>query len=774
MSNNFHFTETELINLINNGDDLTTHGFKQGNQERKADGKFGKKIGGEDPPNKSQGGDEEENKGGGSDSKNPYSAFQRKRGDGPQSPSERGSFPPTKKERAEEALSEAEKKAKELGRDAETAAQRALKAKEVKELQEEGYKAMFGEKSNRPFIDKVAGLLGSAAWESTKLGVKTLGKGVKFMAQRYGDKRSLILGAAGAAIAATAIGGPMGLLALQAAVGHSTGAAIGGATLAKGMIGGAVGLNEVSKLGRFLVSRLSPKGTNDGVREEATQQFVAGTPWDKRNKKATTNAEEEFNELDEPYEYEDTVDDALSDTPDFPPGFIADTMKILTKMSRNMKAATPSRERVIELLTQAEESTDSSEYKEWLEEMQTQYGEGEPMEEDEDTEEEEVDEEEEMEDVEDIEEVEDEEDEEETVKNQEVTENFWSDAARKAAALARRGASAVGSGVKKAILAVPLPEKSGKTRRKKKMEEAANAPTPEMPSKSGVDLPSDDNDDSTATYATRRRKGSAREYRRTFASKSHKPSWNSEMARNKFTHSDKIDWLTTNCDCWKDREGSRILALMSETRVDNLFRNAVEKVYEDDLVSTLNEINGENLSLNELSDFVRNNLTSNGCDSENIKKKSMEHIVDEETVSSDDEMNEARKKRNKQVFGTNKENDMAKTMNMKEWLENAPPEGRAALNHAMEIELRERTSLVEHMTANVSNAETKKALTEFLMSKKLPELKKLSLLAANNKKDTAPSYNPNYYFNGGAPTSNALVESDEEVLALPTMNSYKD
>lgn len=111
----------------------------------------------------------------------------------------------------------------------------------------------------------------------------------------------------------------------------------------------------------------------------------------------------------------------------------------------------------------------------------------------------------------------------------------------------------------------------------------------------------------------------------------------------------------------------------------------------------------------------------------------------------------------------------AKPKTAAEWLAEAPPEIRSAVQNAQRVEAAEKAAIVAKLTANLSD-EQKPAVAAVLNAKPLDELRTLELLApAAPVTPTQPDYLGSV--GGGAPTRNATANAPKsQPLIPPTIN----
>ena len=104
-----------------------------------------------------------------------------------------------------------------------------------------------------------------------------------------------------------------------------------------------------------------------------------------------------------------------------------------------------------------------------------------------------------------------------------------------------------------------------------------------------------------------------------------------------------------------------------------------------------------------------------------------------------------------------------------EWMAQASPNVRAAVQNAMQITQREKDELIQRLTANLEGADKTKVFDR-MKDKELDELRDLVLLAPEAAKPTAN------YFGASTPTAPATNKQDEpdEELPMPVMAFDKE
>lgn len=201
------------------------------------------------------------------------------------------------------------------------------------------------------------------------------------------------------------------------------------------------------------------------------------------------------------------------------------------------------------------------------------------------------------------------------------------------------------------------------------------------------------------------------------------------------TRKELIQYLTTNCDCWKNKQGGL----------------ANEDMFTDDDLKNLkaNADKGKQLQLtaNVFSEIAKTLEIPEGMELNAVPAFIKEKMKEDPEEEDDDDEDEGKKK-----YTKNQKNqkvppmETPKKMTMKEMLANASPEEQSVWNNAVEIERRERQRLVGLLTANV--AENKKQdIAKKLVSKPLHELRDMLELLPTSNNSNAQDYIrevPNY------------------------------
>lgn len=222
------------------------------------------------------------------------------------------------------------------------------------------------------------------------------------------------------------------------------------------------------------------------------------------------------------------------------------------------------------------------------------------------------------------------------------------------------------------------------------------------------------------------------------------------------TRAENIQYLTTNCDCWKGKEkllgNSDPATGFSDADVQKLRTNAETGAANALVVNAVRETMRPPaaLTVNAIPDFIKKKM-------EDAKDKGVDD--DEEDAAGD-------KKATKNVS-----NDKGKVMTDREWLESAPPTVRSAVQNAMEIEREAKSRIVSRLVANVGEPDAKTRLATKLMTNSLPDLRDMAAMlpVTNDARQSQASPLAPLYFGDPAPTRTDNVDRDD-VLDIPVLN----
>lgn len=211
-----------------------------------------------------------------------------------------------------------------------------------------------------------------------------------------------------------------------------------------------------------------------------------------------------------------------------------------------------------------------------------------------------------------------------------------------------------------------------------------------------------------------------------------------------------IDFLVTNCDCWKGTGDREVLNGLTDEKLTTLKAGAEKAQQAEAVANAAREGFGipSTITVNAMPAFIKDAIA---------KKKAAEDAAD--GGADDDEEDDAGDKKGKKTV----KNTATKPPTANEWLASAPPEIQSAVRNAMAIEQSERDRFIQRLTANLAG-EAKQALVNRLSTKALDELKDLALLVPVRRDDVAPNY-----AGAAAPTGNHQVD-ESDVLEMPVYN----
>lgn len=286
--------------------------------------------------------------------------------------------------------------------------------------------------------------------------------------------------------------------------------------------------------------------------------------------------------------------------------------------------------------------------------------------------------------------------------------------------------------------------------------------------------------------------------------KERKGSWERTQFRNLFHEGEKmnrkemIQYLTANCDCWKDKAGKGALAHLPDASLAKLVGNtktviivnqiknkksanagegdeAVAGVPWTELAALLGvELNPADdpiafaAALKEKVDEISSKLSGGAPEPEVTM---MEHEEEEEEpvamAAGSQEVGQATEP-DAPVGNRRKKQTSA------EWLKTAPPEIRSAVTNAMLLEKQGKIKLVQRLVGNIADAAKRQAMGVKLMAKTLGDLQEMASLIPE-----APAVNheiPNFAFAGGAGVGSGtdFVGNDEETREVLDLESARN
>lgn len=215
-----------------------------------------------------------------------------------------------------------------------------------------------------------------------------------------------------------------------------------------------------------------------------------------------------------------------------------------------------------------------------------------------------------------------------------------------------------------------------------------------------------------------------------------KPDTHNSETTMPYTRDNAINYLTTNCECWKGERGKEILNILDEDRLRILYNDmdAVQRVKE-----AAKDMEEEDEETFEDGNIQASDGTKGGRKTKMVKP-----------------------------------DEPIKVVNTAVWLASAPPEIRSVVQNAIAVEQREKASYIVKLVENVSDATKKNEMATRLNKLSIPELKDMMLmLPAQSRPATINSevnpFLPNYLGASPGATSSQLTENEQaDVLDIET------
>lgn len=223
-----------------------------------------------------------------------------------------------------------------------------------------------------------------------------------------------------------------------------------------------------------------------------------------------------------------------------------------------------------------------------------------------------------------------------------------------------------------------------------------------------------------------------------------------------------VEYITTNCDCWKKPADKETLNKLDEAKLNEIKAGIDKAKAEKEKADRYETV--VNAAKKGFTDPGGNTHIYNDKTNQwETKPKTPETPITVNTGTGSD---------------TVTTNTFKKPANTQEWLALMPPEAQSTWNHAVEIENREKLDIVSKLTVNVTDANRKQALSQYLTTKSLPELRmQLELMPPAPTQNNIPGLPPILPSFVGAPgvvhnyqPQGELDQSD--ILVAPTLNSF--
>lgn len=232
-----------------------------------------------------------------------------------------------------------------------------------------------------------------------------------------------------------------------------------------------------------------------------------------------------------------------------------------------------------------------------------------------------------------------------------------------------------------------------------------------------------------------------------------------------------VSWLTTNCDCWKNKE--EVLKndkVFTDEDLKKLKNNAERLTL---TVNTLKEV-GETFGLakNATLDDLKTHAKS--------MKDKADKMMDDEDDEEEDKGNKGKKMKNNKEVTANSVKEYISSLSDKERLDLiGSPTINELVKVAKETVDEKRVEIMKQLTANISDEKEKKAKLLKLKDKSLPQLKELlefaTVNAAEPPKDDNETFLANFFGAQGAdPAINRKGKGgyDKNDILPPTLNVF--
>lgn len=225
------------------------------------------------------------------------------------------------------------------------------------------------------------------------------------------------------------------------------------------------------------------------------------------------------------------------------------------------------------------------------------------------------------------------------------------------------------------------------------------------------------------------------------------------MALNATEKKSAVDYLVTNCECWKEADRETLNGFTDE-KITQLVDHAKKEKNRAEVVNAVRDGFGtifnstEEVAENEMPAFIKKAIAKKKAKAKKGGKKDDEEDDDEE------------------------DDKPAKNQSFQEWYDAAPSEVQNTFKYARDIENRERKELIDRITANVDEAD-KSRVTNRLKDKSIDELRDLAILAPP-KPEVQNDYHLPNYMGQAAPAGRPAFNADEDLLIPMAMNYGAD
>jgi hypothetical protein len=226
-------------------------------------------------------------------------------------------------------------------------------------------------------------------------------------------------------------------------------------------------------------------------------------------------------------------------------------------------------------------------------------------------------------------------------------------------------------------------------------------------------------------------------------SKTNNSSNSLTVGANTMDRTEKITYITANCDCWKGAKGKEALAILTDNEIDKIKEDVDRRAVMNTFITNVKAKFGDKV------------LTANADDMEKGMMEKCKELMGQQTAT---------------VPATNKETEL--TTNR------LTPEEQEDLAFARAEKLKQKASLITKITANVSDPAQKQAKQQSLAKKSLTDLQEIADLIPDvpvtnvnddNPLSHIPIQNPMYLGAAGGPPVLNRVSSKEDEENLPVL-----
>ncbi len=251
------------------------------------------------------------------------------------------------------------------------------------------------------------------------------------------------------------------------------------------------------------------------------------------------------------------------------------------------------------------------------------------------------------------------------------------------------------------------------------------------------------------------------------------------MALSQVQRGAVIQWLTTNCDCWKNPGDHEVLGNLTDDKLVQLKDAAVREAQAITVANSaargwVDQKTGNAFRVNpETGQWERAAVPTGNADDEGDYKKKFMKDDDEEDDDDDEEepkTNRRRKANNRKAASTPAPE---RPRTLEQQINALPPELRETIKVARDVERREKDQVIGNILANSAVSESdKRAHYDWLSTKPLAELNNMLALmpkAPTNEEMARIVPRPASGRRGGGQTRNSGGINDD-ILHLPKID----